>query len=536
MVKLATRQNVGWPTEGGRLLASACLLVAGASAWRFGSIGLFLTTPFLLAGIVFLALPLARYGAAERMAAALCGVPAGTPLSQSLARIALKIEAFAPGGPEGQKSLNSDNAFLRDIDLDIGRRSAPGLLGVVRFCDFDRIALFDRHDANRMLTEFSRRLAQAAGQSHAVSRIDRDSFGIWYRGEGALAQFQAEFRSLVYVASQEIRVGERVFTATVEAASATFPKDGADAGQLILSGLASLARAGVASREDTTEIGRRLTRSDREDFELEQDLAQAIDAGELSMAYQPVVDLPSGRLLGAEALLRWTHPRRGHVPPSRFVPVMEAVGLSDRFGLWVLNAACKEARRWRDDGQNSLKVAVNLSARQLLDPTLQAKIQRTLDRHGLPAAALELELTETAAMADAALTRRLFSQLRDMGLSLAIDDFGAGYSSLSYLKNLPFDKLKIDREFVTDVHRLRDSQAICRALIELGRGLDLQVLAEGVEAAAELDTLQSLGCHIFQGFLIARPMPADAFRAVALDGLCHPSRPGIASPALSQAH
>jgi EAL domain-containing protein (putative c-di-GMP-specific phosphodiesterase class I) len=253
----------------------------------------------------------------------------------------------------------------------------------------------------------------------------------------------------------------------------------------------------------------------REQFILEQDLARAIQDDQLTMAFQPVVSITTGRVVGAEALLRWDHPSLGPISPARFIPVVEAVGLSDQYGIWVLNQACREARAWQNEGLHGLKVAVNLSARQLLEPALQVKIQRTLERHNLSPSGLELELTETAAMADAQRTVQLFTELRAVGISLAIDDFGSGYSGLSYLKNLPFDKLKIDREFVTDADSRRDSRAICSALLELGRGLDLQVLAEGVETEAEFRTLEALGCRIFQGYYFSRPLSGPAFRKFA---------------------
>jgi EAL domain-containing protein (putative c-di-GMP-specific phosphodiesterase class I) len=265
-------------------------------------------------------------------------------------------------------------------------------------------------------------------------------------------------------------------------------------------------------------VGRPLALEEaRAAFGLEQDLASALVENQLHMVFQPVVDLSAGRLLGAEALLRWTHPTRGEISPAEFIPIAEANGLSDRFGLWVLNAACGAAKRWQDSGLGALKMAVNLSARQLLDPDLFDKITRTLARHRLSPSMLELELTETAAMGDPDAAARLFGRLREAGVSIAIDDFGSGYSSLSYLKKLPFDKLKIDREFVTDVDSKRESQAICKALIELGRGFDLKVLAEGVETKGEVNTLRRFGCSLFQGFYFSRPLSEEAFRALALD-------------------
>lgn len=250
---------------------------------------------------------------------------------------------------------------------------------------------------------------------------------------------------------------------------------------------------------------------------LEPDLRRALGSDQFVLHYQPVVDLGSGRLAGAEALVRWQHPELGLLPPVKFIPALEETGLMNEVGPWILDAACRQARAWEEDGLTGLKMAVNLSARQLRDPSLKATIVRTLDLHGLQPQSLELELKEMAAMENMELTRALFTDLRSLGVSLAIDDFGSGYSSLSYVRKLPFDKLKIDREFVTNVEARPDSQAICRALIELTRGLSLNVLAEGVETREEVETLRGLGCTMFQGFYFARPLTAEIFAATVRD-------------------
>ena len=407
--------------------------------------------------------------------------------------------------------LPTREPFCEAIADDIASRGAPRLMGLLRFADFDRLAGFDLAFAEEALAQFAGRLGTAVKAGHAVGQIDRDCVAIWFSGSD-MAEAFGELRALTHVARQEISGSEAVLSPTVEVSAVSYPRDGAEGGRLILKATAALSRGGVGSHRPPLSA-----EAAREQFMLEQDLAQAIEEDQLAMVFQPVVDLAAGRIIGAEALMRWNHPKLGPVSPARFIPVVESLGLSDRYGLWALNTACREASRWREAGAAGLKVAVNLSARQLLDPHLSAKVERTLARHGLPPQALELELTETAAMADGERTVRLFSALRTLGVSLAIDDFGSGYSSLSYLKNLPFDKLKIDREFVSQADRRRDSRAICRALIELGRGLDLQVLAEGVETPEEVAALQALGCHIFQGYRFSRPLPADVFCGLAAD-------------------
>jgi Amt family ammonium transporter len=407
--------------------------------------------------------------------------------------------------------------LAEQIAAEIASGCGERLLGVIRLADYDRLASFDLEAASHALARFSTRLTQAAKGDVAIGHIDRDTFALWFQNDREGQDAAAEFRAIVYVAGQDLDTGNGILTPTVEAAAVHYPDDGADAAHLFVRATSALNAPDNAVADGPRVNTAQPVELARSQFRLEQDLARAIDDGQLKMMFQPVVDIAKGRLIGAEALLRWDHPVLGAVSPAQFIPVVEASGMSDRYGLWVLNAACREAKAWSDDGLSGLKVAVNLSARQLADQGLKEKIERTLQRHHLDAACLELELTETAAMTDAARTFELFGALRETGVTLAIDDFGSGYSSLSYLKNLPFDKLKIDREFVTDIDSRSDSRAICRALIELGRGLGLLVLAEGVETAAEVETLCALGCEIFQGYYFSKPLSGDDYRRLAAD-------------------
>jgi EAL domain-containing protein (putative c-di-GMP-specific phosphodiesterase class I) len=241
--------------------------------------------------------------------------------------------------------------------------------------------------------------------------------------------------------------------------------------------------------------------AERDRYALEQDLRGALQNGEFELRYQPQVDAASGRVSGAEALLRWNSPRAGWSRRHLFIPVLESAGMIEEVGLWVLNASCREARTWHRLGQGPLTVAVNVSAHQLDRPDIHTLIKRTLERHSLRAGMLEIELTESAAAADVGRAARLFEALHGLGIHIAIDDFGTGFSSLSALRVLAFDKIKIDRQFVTDVEQRRDSQAICQSIIALGRGLGIRVLAEGVERQEEYLWLRRHGCSGVPGLL-----------------------------------
>jgi len=385
---------------------------------------------------------------------------------------------------------------------------------VIRFADYDGLAAFDEQKARHALISFSKRLASSVGSGRVLAQIDRDSFAIWVPDGADRKQAQDELRAITYVARQELSDPDRMLP-SIEIGLAFHPEDGRNGVELLKRAVGVRAAPQIASTGELKLPSRPPANVEREIFAIEKALPFAIEGQQFILAFQPLIDLAERKLIGAEALLRWSHPELGNISPAQFIPIMERVGLSDTIGMWVLNAACREVRQWRAAGFRDMRVAINLSARQVLDPTLISKVERTLHRHGLDGSAIELELTETAAMADINYSRQIFGRLRDMGVRLAIDDFGSGYSSMSYLQNLPFDKLKIDRAFVTDVHVRPESRAICAAIVALGKGLNLDVLCEGVETREEVTVLHQLGCRFFQGYLFAKPMPADAFRAFA---------------------
>jgi len=314
----------------------------------------------------------------------------------------------------------------------------------------------------------------------------------------------------------------------VRVGAAIFPDDGLDGPTLLSRAVAAVGKAGRTSNDRMAFFSNESSADAEARHAMELALRQAIFRRELALYYQPVIDLSAGRVVGAEALLRWRHPEHGAIPPARFLPVLEQSGLIDEVGRWVLDAACRDAREFEGLGLPGFKVGVNLSERQFRDPELAAMVADALQRHELKPQRLELELTERALMEDVSRTRDIFDALNKIGVAVAIDDFGAGASSLGDLKTLPFSKLKIDRAFVTDVAEKHDSQAVCAALLELGRRLDIAVLAEGVETREEVEALRVLGCSLFQGFFFARPLPADKFIKKIAD---HEWQSLIATPA-----
>ena len=265
-----------------------------------------------------------------------------------------------------------------------------------------------------------------------------------------------------------------------------------------------------------------------ERLSLESDLRGALAAGQLHVQYQPVVNLLTGQISGAETLLRWTHPTRGSVSPMTFIPVAEDAGLIGPIGQYVLAEACRQTAAWDAAGYR-LRVAVNVSGLQLHDPGFVGQVAAALHDAGIDPSQLCLELTESTLMDDAMRASDVLAELKDVGVELSVDDFGTGYSSLAYLKRFPVDELKVDRSFISNLGTEGQDQTLVAAMVAMGHALGLYVVAEGVETHAQMATLLTLGCRTAQGYLFARPLPLDEFTALLGDGLPEELQRAVAS-------
>ncbi|MHB1360052.1 MAG: putative bifunctional diguanylate cyclase/phosphodiesterase [Rhodocyclaceae bacterium] len=299
---------------------------------------------------------------------------------------------------------------------------------------------------------------------------------------------------------------------------AVFPADGADAATLLQHAAAAMYAAKENTHANIQFFDAAMNLHALARLELETDLRGALEAGQLELHYQPQVTAGDGRIRGFEALLRWRHPLRDFVSPVDFIPIAEESGLIEPIGAWVLDSACRQLADWRAEGIAGLRMAVNLSARELRSSDLVERVRTVLDRHGIQASQIEIEVTESVAMDDPERGIERLRQLHALGVTLAIDDFGTGYSSLAYLKLLPIHVLKIDRAFVRDVETDANDAAICAATIALAHTLGLKVVAEGIETEAQRHVLATVqGCDYLQGYFFGRPAPAASWRERLLD-------------------
>ncbi|KVV44003.1 diguanylate cyclase [Burkholderia ubonensis] len=383
----------------------------------------------------------------------------------------------------------------------------------VMYVDLDRFKLVNDtlgHNAgDEVLKVVAGRIVAGVRASDTVARMGGDEFALVVEEFDDVRDVGRIARKLLDEVGQAIDIGGREIFVTPSIGISIYPDDGAEAEQLML--LADQAMYGAKSRGRNVFqfFESKMTSSAMEQLETLGELHRALEQNEFRLFYQPQYDLTSGRIVGVEALLRWLHPHKGLVPPGEFIGLAERSALIVPIGKWVLREACRQARRWLDEGFEFGRIAVNVSARQCFADSFLADLTTILSETALPPEYLQLELLESMAMNTREEIGILLRELATRGISLAIDDFGTGYSSLVYLKDLPVDTLKIDRSFLADCGTDSPDDAIVRAIVAMGRALGLDVVMEGVETEKQLAFLQEIGCHQVQGFLLARPQPAE---------------------------
>ncbi|WP_434562222.1 sensor domain-containing protein [Pseudomonas sp. R1-6] len=392
---------------------------------------------------------------------------------------------------------------------------------VLMFLDLDRFKPINDslgHAAgDRMLKEMATRLLGCVADDDTVARMGGDEFTLLLQPR---ATREMALNRAITVAEQILAslvrpfvLEGREFFVTASIGIALSPQDGNELSQLMKNADTAMYHAKERGKNNFQFYQADMNASALERLELESDLRHALEQNEFVLYYQPQFSGDGKRLTGAEALLRWRHPRRGLVPPGDFIPVLEELGLVVDVGDWVISEACRQLKTWHQAKVRVPKVSVNISARQFSDGQLGTRIANILRSTGLPPACLELELTESILMREVSEAMQILAGLKNLGLSIAVDDFGTGYSSLNYLKQFPIDVLKIDRTFVDGLPSGEQDAQIARAIIAMAHSLNLAVIAEGVETHEQLDFLREHGCDEVQGYLFGRPMPANRFEA-----------------------
>lgn len=407
--------------------------------------------------------------------------------------------------------LPNRRRFLSDIQtsLELGEQGAVLLIGIERT---QRIIDSMGHGiADRLYQILSRRLTEIVADfgggyvTAHVYRYEGEIFGVSLTNpatSGTASQLAMDivtrFGDPLLVDQYELFLGASI-------GCCHYPADGQDAISLISRADQALQQVkGGGGGFHAYASG--LSAAARERLSLENHLRHALERGELSLAYQPQVAFADGAVAGVEALLRWEHPVFGSLPPGKFIPLAEETGLIQPIGEWILRTACHQAKAWRDGGMPWIRIAVNLSARQFITRDIIKTISDALNHSGLPPQYLEVEITETLAMQDVPHSIEMLRDLKALGVCIALDDFGTGYSSLAYLRQLPLDRLKIDRSFVCNIEQDAGDALLVRSIIDLGHNLGLKVIAEGIESQNQYDFLNRIGCDEAQGFLFCRPI------------------------------
>ncbi len=431
-------------------------------------------------------------------------------------------------------NLPNRSLLAERLSRAVVRARRAGARVAVLFLDLDRFK--DINDSlghamgDRILRAVAERLQQTVGPGQTVARLSGDEFTVVLENVADPADAERVAREIIMAFEVPVAPGDgREVSVSASIGISLYPDHAQVPTELLKRADAAMYQAKAAGRRTWMRYDDSMEAAIRRRAVLSGALHKAIDRGELRVVYQPRQALATSRITGAEALLRWTSPEHGEIPPAEFIPLAEENGMIFEIGEWVLREACLAARHWRDHGLLDVAVSVNMSALQLLRGDFAEVVRRMLDDTGLPPHALELELTESMLMANADQAAHRLRAFRELGVALAIDDFGTGYSSLAYLKRLPITTIKIDQSFIADLGHAPEGASITTTVIAMAHGLGLGVVAEGVESEAQARYLTRCHCDEIQGFWVSEPM--DAASCMAFIHARPPSAAAVALPA-----
>jgi diguanylate cyclase (GGDEF)-like protein/PAS domain S-box-containing protein len=414
-----------------------------------------------------------------------------------------------------------NRALLLDrLASALARGARTETLTAVLFLDLDHFKLVNdslgHALGDQLLVTVAERLEQVLRRGDTAARLGGDEFVLCCEEVGSEEEVAEIADRVAAVLAEPVLLDNHELTVTASIGITCASNGARKPEELLRDSDVAMYRAKERGRARAEVFQPSMRTRARARLEQQLDVRRALASGQFRMNYQPVVSLVDGRLVGAEALVRWAHPRRGLVLPGEFIPAAEETGLIEPLGSWVLAESIAEAAAWNRDRRDPIGVSVNLSARQLVGGTLPDLIATTLELHGLEPASLCLEITEGILMEEPEHVVGVLQELSALGVHLAIDDFGTGYSSLAYLKRFPTDILKVDRAFVDGIEHQGENRAIVTAVLALGTGLGMTVVAEGVETKAQSEALQELGCAVGQGFYFSTPVPPETFAELLL--------------------
>jgi diguanylate cyclase (GGDEF)-like protein/PAS domain S-box-containing protein len=422
--------------------------------------------------------------------------------------------------------LPNRRLFVDRLEQEIKKAQGTGAALGVMYIDLDRFKeindTFGRSKGDRVLLEIGRRIAHSVPEAATLARIGGDSFALAMGGVERRLHLETLAETLIEAVGAPLVVdgGERAYV-SASVGIALFPDDAGQAEDLIRNAEQATAMAKKEGRARFSYFSRSLQREALATLLLANDLRQALARRELQLFYQPIVEVASGRICKAEALLRWSHPVHGTISPARFIPLAEETGLILEIGEWVVDEAIASIQRWRQRYGSLVEVSVNNSPMQFEQPGHCPWLDR-LVRSGLPPQCLTVEITEGVLVKDSDLVRGCLQRMREVGAKVSIDDFGTGFSALSYLKHFDVDYLKIDKSFVANLIEDDSDQALTEAIINMAHKLGIQTIAEGVESGAQRDLLARYGCDYLQGYLYSRPVPREIFELMLAPQAAHP--------------
>jgi diguanylate cyclase (GGDEF)-like protein len=412
------------------------------------------------------------------------------------------------------------------LELALGETKSTGYPHTVLFLDLDGFKLINDSLGHRagdvLLITTAHRLGSVIGSQDVLARIGGDEFAVLLKGKGIEAGIDVA-NDIINVLKSPLSVGDRLVFSACSIGIAQLSDCNLTAEELLRNADIAMYKAKKHGPGQYAVFAESMHQDVIAALSLQTDLHQAISRDEFRLFFQPICEPTTSRITGVEALIRWQHPERGLLSPLTFIPLAEQIGVIRDIGRWVLLTACLQLAAWNEHfGTSGLRMSVNVSSDELLDVHFIPELERVLEETGISPSTLQLEITESVFLRQPTVIRGQLEAIRSLGVRIALDDFGTGFSSLSYIDQYPVDTIKIDHSFVRRMLTNRRTLVIIETIIRLGKSLDLQIVAEGVETQQQLDTLQALGCVHAQGYLFARPLPAEEITSVIKTRVCRP--------------